>query len=140
MQQQLLPRLCLGLIGLLCAAASSTAAGSQQAAAATNTTAAAAVALPSFCKTGDAAAYAAAADPTSMSWGGNMLKVYRNLYHHNKKWYAAVDSSSNASSIDEGMSVNTVLVKLPTTDSRAFQENVKVGVCCCSSSSSSKLA
>jgi hypothetical protein len=136
MRQQLLSRLCMWLVGLLCVAASSTAAGSTQAAAAANTTAAAAVAPPSFCRT---AAYAAAADPTSMSWGANMLKVYRNLYHHNKKWYAAVDSSSNASSIDEGMSVNTILVKLPTTDSKAFQQNLKVGVCCCSSSSS-KLA
>lgn len=55
-----------------------------------------------------------------------MLKVYRNLYHHNKKWYAVVDGSSNASSIDEGVASNTMLVKLPTTDSKAFQENLKV--------------
>jgi hypothetical protein len=110
-------------------AVSCTAASTPKAAAAvaTNSTAAAAnVPAPSFCRTGKAAAYAAAAGPTSMSWGGNMLKVYRNLYHHNKKWFAVIDSSSTPSSIDEGMSSNTVLVKLPTTDSEAFQENIKV--------------
>jgi hypothetical protein len=129
--QQLLGQLLQLLLITLClTATSSTAAASPQAAApaaATNSSAAAANVLPpSFCRTGHAAAYAAATAPTSMSWGGNMLKVYRNLYHHNKKWYAVIDGSSNVSSIDEGVSANTILVKLPTIDSEAFQANLKV--------------
>lgn len=34
--------------------------------------------------------------------------------------------SSNASSIDAGISLNAQLIKLPTTDSEAFQANLKV--------------
>lgn len=83
---------------------------------------------PSFCKTGSGAAYQGADGPTTMSWAGNMLKVYHNLYHHNKKWYAVLDRSSNASRIDAGIAANTILVKLPTTDSKAFQESIKVGM------------
>jgi hypothetical protein len=61
----------------------------QQAAAAQPTTvqqaAAAAAGPPSFCKPADAGpAYPNAAGPTNMVWGGNMLKVYHNLYFHNK--------------------------------------------------------
>jgi hypothetical protein len=58
------------------------------AAAQPGTTAAAAAATgpPSFCKLADAdvPVYANAAGPTTMVWGGNMLKVYHNLYFHNK--------------------------------------------------------
>jgi hypothetical protein len=41
---------------------------------------------PSFCKLADAdvPVYTNAAGPTNMVWGGNMLKVYHNLYFHNK--------------------------------------------------------
>jgi hypothetical protein len=64
----------------------------QQAAAAQATTAAEAAAAapsgpPTFCKPADAAAglaYQNAAGPTNMVWGGNMLKVYHNLFFHNK--------------------------------------------------------
>lgn len=47
---------------------------------------AAAVDPPSFCRPADTpgAAYSNAAGPTDMVWGGNMLKVYHNLYYHNK--------------------------------------------------------
>lgn len=40
-----------------------------------------------------------------------------------------LDPSSNASSIDPGISLNGQLIKLPTTDSRDWQANVKVRVC-----------
>jgi hypothetical protein len=43
-----------------------------------------------------------------------------------RKWYAVLDPSSNGSSIDQGMSLNAQLIKLPTTDSEDFQQNLKV--------------
>jgi len=47
---------------------------------------AASVEPPSFCRPAGTpgAAYSDAAGPTDMVWGGNMLKVYHNVYYHNK--------------------------------------------------------
>jgi hypothetical protein len=43
-----------------------------------------------------------------------------------RKWYAVLGPSSNASSIDQGMSLNAHLIKLPATDAHGFQQNLKV--------------
>ena len=42
-----------------------------------------------------------------------------------RKWYAVLDTTSNASSIDSGISLNAQLIKLPTTDTEDFQSNIK---------------
>jgi hypothetical protein len=41
-----------------------------------------------------------------------------------------LDASSNSSSIDAGISLNAQLIKLPTTDSKGFQQNLKVSQAC----------
>jgi hypothetical protein len=87
--------------------------------------------------------YVGADQPSCMRWGGNLLKVYRNLYRHAGRWYAAVtpaaadahhdsqpsstDAELNSNcSIDRGMSLNNQLSLLPVVDIAAFQRNVKV--------------
>lgn len=43
-----------------------------------------------------------------------------------RKWYAVLGPSSNASGIDQGVSLNAHLIQLPATDTHAFQDNFKV--------------
>jgi hypothetical protein len=76
--------------------------------------------LPSFC---DAAPYADALLGTTMSRGSTSFKIYHNLWYHNGKWYALVDGTSNASSIEEGLSVNVGVTKLPVADIKQFTTN-----------------
>jgi hypothetical protein len=55
-----------------------------------------------------------------------MLHLLCSLLPPPRKWYAVLDPSSNGSSIDQGMALNAQLIKLPTTDSEDFQQNLKV--------------
>src|SRR5689334_16825953 len=100
---KLQPLLLLPLLSLAMeiSGSSSTSAASSTAAEAA-TAAAAAATPPSFCHFGRSAAYPSADRPTTMSWGGNMFKVYHNLYHHNKRWFALIGSSSSNSSSSSG--------------------------------------
>jgi hypothetical protein len=72
-----------------------------------------------------AGAFPVADRPSGMSRGGNMLKVYHNLYLHNGNWFALLGPGSNASEVDAGMSLNFGVVALPTADVAAFQANLK---------------
>lgn len=62
---------------------------------------------------------------SGMTWGGNMVKVYHNLYHHNGKWYSLIGPDSNISEVDTGMSINYLVIRLPTSDAAKFAANLK---------------
>ena len=136
---------------------------------------------PNFCLN---TPHAGAVRATSMSAAGNMVKVYDNIFFHNKKWFGLVDSSrassqitdapgtsisnsgreasrstsssdaggtisgssscssssvlgnssssSEGSQVDRGMSINTDIVLLPTSDVATFTKNLKVNCQHCS--------
>ena len=69
--------------------------------------------------------FAGAARPSAMAraggGGGNLLKLYRNLYLHGGRFYALLGPDSNASEIDAGMSLNFDVVALPAADARALK-------------------
>jgi hypothetical protein len=78
--------------------------------------------LPSFC---DPAPYPDALTATNMSRGSPSFKIYHNLWYHNAKWYALVDGSVDATTIEDGLSVNVGVTKLPVADIKSFTANFK---------------
>lgn len=69
--------------------------------------------------------FASAGLPSAMTRGGNLVKVYHNLYLHNSKWYALLPPGANHSEVDKGMSMNYNVETLPAADVEAFQSNLK---------------
>jgi hypothetical protein len=78
--------------------------------------------LPSFC---DPAPFPDALMATNMSRGSQSFKIYHNLWYHNAKWYALVDDTSDSATIEEGLSVNVGVTKLPVADIKSFTANFK---------------
>ena len=52
------------------------------------------------------------------------LRVYRNVWYHNSKYFATAPDP-NTSAIERGLSANQKLVVLPAQDGAAFTDNLR---------------
>eukprot|EP00798_Chlamydomonas_sp_ICE-L_P022811 gene22811-29982_t len=64
---------------------------------------------------------------TTMTRVSPSYKVYHNMWMHNSRWYALLPSD-NSSTVDleEGLSPNIAVLRLPVEDLRVFGENLRV--------------
>ena len=84
--------------------------------------------LPSWCQAGPYALPPGALPYTTMTRNNIAFKLYHNAYWHASKWYAVLPPSEmNNKTLEEGLSVNTALIRLPVTDPDLFTDNLGMG-------------
>lgn len=87
-----------------------------------------AASLPNWCSGAPYALPPGTQPYTTMTRTNKAYKIYSNAYWHAQKWYAVLPPAEMANrTLEEGLSVNTALIRLPATDADAFTDNLAIG-------------